>query len=92
MECVRLGLNVYMAKIFVDDVLALLRFPGMGLILRDKQLVWDSEQQVRDTGVERDVVAARLLVTIANSLENESDIQMTYDTPSQNESKNDTRS
>ena len=76
MECVRLRLNLYMAKIFVDDVLALLRFPGMGFILRDKQLVWDPAQQTRDTGVAHDVIAAHLLVRIANSIENESDIQM----------------
>ena len=39
---------------------------------------------MRDESVEQDVVTARLMVSIANSLENESDIQMTFDTPSQN--------
>ena len=73
MECVRLGLNLYVAKIFVGDVLALLRFPRIGFLLRDKQIVWDPAQQVRDTGVAH---AAHLLVRIANSIENESDIQM----------------
>ena len=46
----------------------------MGFLLRDKQLVWDPAQQVRDTGVAHDVIAARLLVQIANAIDNESDI------------------
>ena len=76
-----------MVKIFVDDVLPLARFPGSGMVLKGGNLVWDAEQAGKDVGVEPDVITARLLVSIANSIENESDIQMTYDTPSQNSSK-----
>ena len=76
-----------MVKIFVDDVLPLARFPGSGMVLKGGNLVWDAEQAGKDVGVEPDVITARLLVSIANSIENEYDIQMTYDTPSQNSSK-----
>ena len=63
-----------MVKIFVDDVLPLARFPGSGMVLKGGNLVWDAEQAGKDVGVEPDVITARLLVSIANSIENESDI------------------
>ena len=42
-ECVRLGLKLFLGKIFVDDVLPLARFSGSGMMLKEGNLVWDPE-------------------------------------------------
>ena len=75
-----------MIKVFVDDVLPIVKFPGRGLLVEKEGLVWNCEQERKDCGVSEDVITARLLVQIANSLDGERDIQMTYDTPSLNDS------
>ena len=77
---------MYLLKMFVDDVLAMMRFPGRGYVFRDGFLYQDVDQQRKDKDEDSDVVTAKLIVEIANNLENESDIQMTFDTPSRNAS------
>ena len=85
--CENLGLKMYLLKMFVDDVLAMMRFPGRGYVFRDGFLYQDVDQQRKDKDEDSDVVTAKLIVEIANNLENESDIQMTFDAPSRNASE-----
>ena len=66
---------------YIDDVTVLMRFPGNGLRWRNGELLQDSEAEELDRNNEKDVVAANLVVSIANSLPNESDIQMKFDKP-----------
>ena len=68
----------------MDDVSVLMKFPGNGLRWKEGQLIKDEAEVENDACLSRDVVAARLVISIANSLPEESDIQMTYDTPSMN--------
>ena len=86
-KCEMLGLKMYLVKVFVDDVFVLIKFPGRGFVVREECLVWENEQEQQDVDVEPDVITARLLVKIANEIQGESDIQMTYDMPSQNTSR-----
>ena len=75
-----------MMKIYVDDVLPIVKIPGRGLLIEKEGFVWNQEQEQKDLGLPEDVITAELLVQIANNLDGERDIQMTYDTPSLNES------
>ena len=86
LECERLKFDVCMMKIYVDDVLPIVKFPGRGLLIEKEDFVWNQEQEQKDLGLPEDVITAELLVQIANNLDGERDIQMTYDTPSLNES------
>ena len=69
----------------MDDVSFGMRDPGSGYTFSDNTLVWSNEKESQDRTVENDVRVAELIVSIANSLEEERDIQMTYDCPSRNE-------
>ena len=71
----------------MDDVSVGMRDPGRGYIVKDDKLEWSEQKMLSDSEVETDVRVAELLVGIANSLSNEEDIQMTFDTPSRNATK-----
>ena len=86
MKCENLGLKVFFSKAFVDDVSFGMRDPGSGYTFSDNTLVWSNGKEFQDRTVENGVRVAELIVSIANSLEEEQDIQMTYDCPSRNES------
>ena len=49
--------------------------------------MWTEEKKLADNLVEANVRVAELIVGLANSLPNERDIQMIFDTPSKNVSK-----
>ena len=68
----------------MDDSVIVMKDPGRGLSFTDGKLVWTEDKFAQDMELETDVVVANLLVSIANTLEEESDIQMTFDTPSRN--------
>ena len=82
--CQDIKLKIFMDAAYIDDVTVLMRIPGNGLRWRNGELFQDSEAEELDCNIEKDVVAANLVVSIANSLPNESDIQITFDTPSMN--------
>ena len=86
MKCENLGLKVFFSKAFVDDVSFGMRDPGSGYTFSDNTLIWSNEKESQDRTMENDVRVAELIVSIANSLEEEQDIQMTYNCPSRNES------
>ena len=87
MKCVSLGLELYFAKAFVDDVSVGAKDPGKGYFLNDGCLQWSAEKELQDNNSEDDTRVAELIVSVANGLEKEEDIQMTFDTPSRNVSK-----
>ena len=87
LKCESLGIKLYFTKAFVDDVSVGAKDPGKGYFLSDGELRWSAEKEWQDNNSNDDTRVAELIVQIANSLENEDDIQMTYDTPSKNVSK-----
>ena len=72
------------ADAFVDDVMcASKKIPaGWRYDCIDKRLVWKVDDQEEDLRYSPDEITARLMVSVANSLE--PDIQFTYDAPSCN--------
>ena len=87
LKCESLGIKLCFIKAFVDDVSVGAKDPGKGYFLSDGELRWSAEKEWQDNNSNDDTRVAELIVQIANSLENEDDIQMTYDTPSKNVSK-----
>ena len=85
-RCLALGLRVFLLKVFVDDTMVLMKFPGRGAVVRDGQLEIDVSLADKEVADAEDVLSARLLSSVANSLEDENDIQMTFDAPSMNAS------
>ena len=77
---------MYLLKMFLDEFLVIMRFPGRGFLFRDGCLHLDEYKHGRDMDEEPDVESTKLVVEIANSLEVESDIKMTFDTISLNAS------
>ena len=72
-----LGLLIYFCKVFVDDVSIGAKYPGKGLINDGKALRWSVAKEEEDQNSEDDIRVAELVVDIAQSLQNEGDIQMT---------------
>ena len=52
--CEKLGLVLYLLKIYVDDVLVLMRSPGNGLVVKGDHLKQDQEQKIKDEKEEID--------------------------------------
>ena len=84
LKCQNLGIKLYFTKAFVDDVSVGAKDPGKGYFLSDGELRWSAAKEWQDNNSNDDTRVAELIVQIANSLENEADIQMTYDIPSKN--------
>ena len=61
--------------------------PGEGYFVTNDGLEWSELKYSEDRSKEADVRVAELIVGLANTLPNEVDIQMTFDTPSMNASK-----
>ena len=61
--------------------------PGEGYSVTNDGLEWSELKYSEDRSKEADVRVAELIVGLANTLPNEVDIQMTFDTPSMNASK-----
>ena len=66
--------------------MVLMKFPSRGTVLKDRQLQLDLSKAEEEVDDAKDLISARLLSLISNSLEGEEDIRMTYDTPSLNTS------
>ena len=69
----------------MDDATVFIKFPGRGL--EPKLLASGDKKEFDMRKVEdanNDVSAAELLCSVANTLEGETDIKLTFDTPSQN--------
>ena len=45
-----------MNKIFVDDVLPIVKFPGRGLLAGQEVLMWNLEQEQKDCGISDDMI------------------------------------
>ena len=81
LRCLNLGLKLYLFKVFVDDdATVFLKFPGRGLVVSGDKLEYDGKKAEDESNVNDDVVAAEILCYVANTLEGESDIKMTFDT------------
>ena len=84
LKCEKLGLKIFFTKAFVDDVSVGAKDPGIGVIINGDSLHWSAEKEDQDDHLNDDTRVAELIVEVANNLENEEDIQMTFDTLSQN--------
>ena len=80
MKCTGYGLNLMLSSAYVDDVMVGMKGLQRGTVRENHVLVIDGEKEESDRDVSLDVVSARIVVDIANLLED--DITMTFDTPS----------
>ena len=88
LRCESLSLRLYFSKAYVDDVSVGAKDPGKGYFLSDDGVLqWSAEKELQDNNSYDDTRVAKLIVEIANNLEGEEDIQMTFDTPSNNVTK-----
>ena len=78
MRCLNLGLRLYLLEVFVDDTAVLMKFPGRGAVIQEGRIVFDLEKAESEIEVPDDVLTARLLISVANCLEGEGDIQMMH--------------
>ena len=81
-KCLVLGLRIVLSCVYVDDSFFVVKKRERGLQFDGVNLVLDQEQLEKDDLLEDDFRMARLLVSVANSID--TDIQMTFDCPSQN--------
>ena len=83
-KCLALGLRVLLSAVFVDDSVFAVKMieKGMRYSVEQDTLQFSEEWKEEDETVCSDVRTARVLVAVANCLED--DIQMTFDTPSMN--------
>ena len=80
----QLGIKALLVKAFVDDVFLALKKVRKGMKYDDfgQCLVWNQEKFDEDANIPDDVVTAKLVVEIANTIED--NITLTFDTPSLN--------
>ena len=82
MKCTSFGLRILLSSAYVDDVMIGMRGLQRGTVIEDQSLIIDYDKEETDAELSLDVISARIVVDIANSLEE--DITMTFDTPSLN--------
>ena len=58
-SCLALGLRVFLLKVFVDDTMVLMKFPGRGAVVRDGQLEIDVSLADKEVADAEDVLSAR---------------------------------